>query len=162
MIWKTSTIIPDYEVSDTGVIRLLVDKTNKRAGYILKGIKKKSGHLALKCLVDGEFIRTYAHTVVLTAFKGPRPEGMQCAHYDGNPKNNHIDNLRWATYAENAADKIRHGNHLNGHRKFKADEVLEMRAMHERGETYADIKAMFKISGTNLSVIINRKTWRHI
>ena len=33
------------------------------------------------------------HQLVLEAFVGPRPEGYQCAHLDGNPSNNRLVNL---------------------------------------------------------------------
>ncbi len=49
------------------------------------------------------------HRLVLEAFVGPCPPGMQCRHLDGNPANNRLENLAWGTHAENAADKIRHG-----------------------------------------------------
>lgn len=41
------------------------------------------------------------HTLVMEAFVGPRPEGMEVAHLDGCRDNNRIDNLRWCTHKEN-------------------------------------------------------------
>ncbi len=36
------------------------------------------------------------HRLVLEAFVGPPPQqGAECCHNDGNPKNNHLTNLRW-------------------------------------------------------------------
>ena len=32
--------------------------------------------------------RAYVHKLVLLAFVGPRPKGMQCRHLDGDPGNN--------------------------------------------------------------------------
>lgn len=48
------------------------------------------------------------HRLVLAAFRGECPEGMESLHGDGNRQNNRIENLRWGTHAENTADQIRH------------------------------------------------------
>lgn len=49
------------------------------------------------------------HTLVLTAFVGPRSEDQQCRHLDGNPSNNRLGNLKWGTILENAQDREAHG-----------------------------------------------------
>jgi hypothetical protein len=51
----------------------------------------------------------HVHKLVLEAFTGqPRPEGMVCCHVNGNPSDNRLENLRWGTLRDNAADKRRH------------------------------------------------------
>lgn len=60
-------------------------------------------------LGDGVFKTVYIHHLVLFAFVGPRPDGMEACHWDGNPQNNSILNLRWDTQESNTADKKRHG-----------------------------------------------------
>src|SRR5215469_11602400 len=35
----------------------------------------------------------FVHILVLEAFVGPCPSGMECCHGDGNPKNNNLSNL---------------------------------------------------------------------
>lgn len=50
------------------------------------------------------------HRLVLEAFVGPCPEGMECRHFpDRNPRNNRRENLRWGTPVENAHDQVVHG-----------------------------------------------------
>lgn len=47
--------------------------------------------------------------IVLIATIGPRPTpGHECCHWDGDPTNNRLDNLRWGTPEENQADSKRH------------------------------------------------------
>ncbi len=164
MEWRKSTV-PNYEVSESGDMKLLVNKNNIVAGTILKGHVKKGrgGYRIYHIRVGGKTVTVPAHREVLMAFVGPPPtEEHQCAHYDGDPTNNHFTNLRWATAAENTADKVRHGRHLDGHRRFTKEQVLEMRAMRENGKTFKQIREVFKISKGNLSSIINRKTWGHL
>src|SRR3546814_16009402 len=50
----------------------------------------------------------------MEAFVGPRPDGMEVAHNDGDPLNNRLENLRYATPAENTDDKLKHGTLLRG------------------------------------------------
>lgn len=49
------------------------------------------------------------HRLVLMAFVGPCPSGMEACHNDGDPSNNSLSNLRWDTHKNNMADCIKHG-----------------------------------------------------
>jgi hypothetical protein len=65
---------------------------------------------------NGKLKPRMIHQLVLTSFVGPCPEGMECCHWDGDPTNNRLDNLRWDTRKNNHADKRRHGTLLTGER----------------------------------------------
>lgn len=55
--------------------------------------------------------------LVLEAFVGPCPAGMECCHYpDRNPKNCDVNNLRWDTSAANTEDQRKHGTLIGGER----------------------------------------------
>lgn len=49
------------------------------------------------------------HTLVAMAWHGPRPDGQECRHLNGDPTDNRPENLAWGTRAENMADMVRHG-----------------------------------------------------
>jgi hypothetical protein len=70
------------------------------------------------------------HRLVAEAFI-PNPSGHPCVrHLDGNPKNNHVTNLAWGTYADNEADKARHGtweSRFNGKLNDKQREEIRSR-----------------------------------
>jgi hypothetical protein len=51
------------------------------------------------------------HALVLSAFVGPRPPGLEIRHLDGNPRHNDLSNLAYGTTSENARDRVRHGTH---------------------------------------------------
>ena len=53
----------------------------------------------------------FAHRLVLLAFVGECPSGMEACHNDGDPSNNNIDNLRWDTRSSNIKDQVKHGRH---------------------------------------------------
>lgn len=102
-----------YEVSNLGRVRSLDrfdSRGNRTFGRILRpDTSKPSGHLRVTFCSGGVTQRYFVHRLVLSAFIGPRPEGMESCHNDGNPKNNLINNLRWDTKSANARDRRRHG-----------------------------------------------------
>lgn len=106
---------------------------------------------------------------VLEAFVGPCPEGMECRHLDGNAHNNRLDNLKWGTPLENAADKSRHGRqcHMkgetNGFHKLDEEEILAIRERYAKGGvTYRDLAEEYNIAPSNVRFIVKRLTWKHL
>lgn len=124
-----------YEVSDHGRVRS-VDRvvscgggrTRRHFGRILKEGNHR-GKYAYVNLSRKDGTRTqraktrYVHQLVLEAFVGPCPRGMETCHADDDGFNNHLSNLRWDTSSQNAYDIVRNGNHqaakkthcVNGH-----------------------------------------------
>jgi hypothetical protein len=103
-----------YEVSDAGQVRSLdrLDaRGRRRTGKQLSLRKQPSGHLTVSLCLDRLPRSFQVHHLVLMAFVGPRPEGMEGCHYDDNPSNNHLDNLRWDTRSANQLDSVRNGTH---------------------------------------------------
>ncbi|AEK09646.1 HNH endonuclease [Mycobacterium phage Mozy] len=93
--------------------RLLIfkDGRSRRAkGRILKPwTLKRVGH---QCVGLADRRKSLVHVLVLEAFVGPRPEGMNACHNNGIPNDNRVENLRWDTPSENNRDLIRHGTHV--------------------------------------------------
>jgi hypothetical protein len=65
------------------------------------------------CPGDGTIRYAPVHHLVLEAFVGPRPEGMNGLHWDDDAMNNQLDNLRWGTDSDNQQDRVRNGRHYN-------------------------------------------------
>lgn len=64
---------------------------------------------------DGKARSYYVHRLVLEAFVGPCPEGMEARHFpDRDPTNNCVWNLGWGTHTQNMADREQHGTKLEG------------------------------------------------
>ncbi|MGC5078489.1 HNH endonuclease signature motif containing protein [Agrococcus sp. DT81.2] len=51
------------------------------------------------------------HHLVLEAFVGPRPDGMFGCHWNDDPYDNRLENLRWATPSANSLDSVRNRTH---------------------------------------------------
>lgn len=121
-VWKPVTGYEHlYQVSNHGRVRSLDRVVTFRGGRqkgssyrvpgkILNPTARDSGHLIV-FLSNGKVKREYVHRLVLQEFVGPAQKGMECLHKDGNPKNNHLENLRWGTPAENRQDSVRHRTH---------------------------------------------------
>ena len=56
---------------------------------------------------DGRSFLAPIHHLVLESFVGPRPADYEACHYDDNPLNNTLSNLRWDTRSANMADRVR-------------------------------------------------------
>lgn len=110
-----------YEVSDLGRVKSL-DKAlhssrwggvRKWPEKVLKANANNSGHLYVMLWKDKRQTKSYVHRLVLEAFVGPAPTGHEACHWDDDPTNNHIDNLRWDTRTNNLADMVRNGKNHN-------------------------------------------------
>lgn len=102
------------------------------------------------------------HTLVLTAFIGKRQEGFEGCHNDGNPCNNHIDNLRWDTTRNNQLDRIKHGTSNRGERsataKLTEDQVA---AIRKDTRLQKEIAADYGVKENTISRIKSGKRWSH-
>lgn len=105
------------------------------------------------------------HRLVLEAFVGPCPEGMEGCHSDGDPKNNSLANLRWDTPAANWADRYSHGTATQGEKhgasKLTDDDVLSILYVGRR-MTEAATARVFGISNTVIGRIRRREAWKHL
>jgi hypothetical protein len=105
-----------YEVSNCGRVRSLDRVTVcsdgrllPRTGRILQPVPAQHGYRTVALMVAGYKRTRKIHQLVLEAFVGPRPPGLVACHFDGNPSNNHLSNLRWDTFKANTEDMVRHG-----------------------------------------------------
>lgn len=112
--WRTIPGYEGYEVSDLGRVRSidrLDARGRRRKGAMLSQALQKSGHLTVSISGGGSRRTVGTHVVVLEAFVGPRPEGMDACHWNDVPADNRLSNLRWDTRSANVRDSVRNGNH---------------------------------------------------
>lgn len=69
---------------------------------------------------DGRYVRKYGSYFVLLAVRGPKPDGVEACHNDGDCTNDAPDNLRWDTPVANKGDMLRHGTRAMGENHPKA------------------------------------------
>lgn len=99
-----------YRVSNTGIVQRIAPGKSTSPGRTLKGAIGDRGYLLYTLCRDGSRKTSKGHRIVALAFLGEPPVGknMVC-HYDGDPSNNHVSNLRWGNHQLNHADSERHG-----------------------------------------------------
>lgn len=111
-----------YEVSNHGrvrsVERVLIRSNGRRftvRQQIMRTFTEHKNHVLVTLNKDGNRSgkNRLVHQLVLEAFVGPRPDGLVACHFDDNPQNNHVSNLRWDTYSANSHDQVRNGGHNN-------------------------------------------------
>lgn len=98
---RLPSVYGPYEVSDKGRVRNL-------EGLILKFETARSGHLRIRLyMVPGLSKKFQVHRLVARAFLGPGP--LDVLHWDDNPSNNWVENLRYGNDRENWYDSVRNG-----------------------------------------------------
>lgn len=104
--------------------------------------------------------------LVLKAFVGPRPPGMEACHNDGDLANNRPSNLRWDTHAANLADRKRHGTEPFGERhpmrKLGVAQVAEIRRRLAEGDGPSSLAREFGVSRNAIARIRRNEIWRQV
>jgi hypothetical protein len=174
--WLSVEGWPGYDVSDHGTLRSYwgsgccksgVPKQRKIPIIIGGYLQKRRGKTVSVqvCLYrtneDGirETWRNGVHILVLTAFVGPCPPGLEGCHKDSNPENNYIDNLRWGTPASNKLDLL-----MREDTQFKLSNE-DVRAIWPRllaGEADYLIAKDYGISSAVITGIKLGDHWTHI
>lgn len=130
---------------------------------IVKGVM---AHPYADLFVDGKATRFPIHVLVLMAWIGPRPEGMQCCHFDDNRFNNDLSNLRWDTVKANTADAFRNGRIPVGensvHATITNEQVLEVRRRASEGEDLSILADWIGKRRGYVRRIVRREIWTHI
>jgi hypothetical protein len=108
-----------YEVSDFGLIRSIPrfvrygTRGHTVRGRILAQTSMQGGYFGVNLSRDGHAVVRSVGVLVLTAFVGPKPPGLECCHFNDRQSDNSLTNLRWDTRSANAQDNVRNGNHPN-------------------------------------------------
>lgn len=123
-----------------------------RSGYCRVALKNAKGEQ-----------RFSVHHLVLNAFVGPRPDGTQACHNNGNKSDNRVSNLRWDTPSANHADQVIHGTVPRGERSGKASlteaDVHEIRRRLCCGEGYRRIAKDFGVLRAAIRSIKIGRCW---
>src|ERR1041385_1280355 len=130
-LWRVIPAFPQYEVSNTGRVKSLRFGKSR----ILKPwVRKGYAYVALSR--DGHMNKRPVHQLVLEAFRGPCPAGLEGCHENGIKSDNRINNLRWDTHKANVDDQRKHGTlklrrgntGVQSPKKLTAEQVIEIRS----------------------------------
>lgn len=156
-----------YEVSDLGRVRSLGRDAigRRRQTRILSPAICDRYPTVLLSNIVAKSIRV--HRLVLEAFVGPCPIGMEARHFpDRDTTNYRLDNLRWDTRKNNHADKIAHGTDNRGERhnmaKLNAADVECIFNLRAKGWLLQEIADQIGVSAPHVSRILHGKKWAHM
>jgi len=124
--------------------------------------RPRPGHLFVDISAGGRVSRKWVHRLVLEAFVGPCPAGTECCHGDGDPTNNHVENLRWDTHATNMAEANCATGSRHGMAKLLEADVIRIRHMVADGVTQLRVAAIFGVQRSTICNIVSGRTWKHV
>lgn len=111
---------------------------------------------------------TYVHRMVAETFIPNPHQKREVAHNDGSRTNNRVENLRWATRAENDRDMDEHGTRSIGERHpghlLTVDQVKKIQdltagKLPRQPPLHRDIAAIYGVSREMVTRIANRQRW---
>lgn len=158
---------PNYLVGDDGSVWSLGHRDRRHRLPLRRRTQQlHHGYRTVMLYRDNHGKRFLVHRLVMLAFRGPCPEGMEVCHRDGNGSHNWLSNLRYGTKASNESDKSCHGTlnqgERNGAAKLVAAQVLAIRAALAEGQSQKNLAAVHGITQTMVSHIKLRKAWKHV
>lgn len=126
--------------------------------------KSWAGYMRLSLYAADGAVKTHSvHRLVLLAFVGPCPPGMEACHINGVRDDNRLANLRWDGKRENMLDQRRHGTLAKGERQgnSKLDEgkVRDIKKRLASGESQRPIAEEYGITQAAVSLIARGKNW---
>lgn len=161
--WREVAGFPDYEVNTAGLVRSWRPVGRylwpRKAPILLRPGRAPGQYPIVVLTRDGKTKKTRAiHRLVLEAFAGPCPRGMEACHNNGDREDNRLSNLRWDTRKNNHADKHRHGTISRG---SQVSHLVESEVLRIRSDprTYRAIADDFGIGLATVHNIKKRKSW---
>ena len=170
--YRPTPNFPGYRVGSDGSVWTCKKRGTAAIWYLsdtwteLRPKRERTGYLRLTLRIEGRAYTCSVHQLVMEAFVGPCPAGLQVRHLDGDKLNCRLDNLAYGTAQENHDDKQRHGTTARGERdgnsKLTAEQVREMRRRMSDGESPKLVGPAFGVSDVLAYLIRNRRIWRHL
>lgn len=163
MKWKIINEFPEYEISDTGLVR--------HGAKLLTPQLNSKGYLKISFSVKHKPHNRLIHRLVAIAFI-PNPNSKpQVNHIDGNKLNNNVSNLEWVTNSENQKHsianglrKVPKGSEIKQHKLTEEDVIfIKQHAKKQDKEySYVALGKRFNVHPQTIKNICDNKKWKHI
>lgn len=171
--WRTIEAAPNYSVSNKGRVRRDAPGPRTRPGLVLRPGRAKHGYLHYVLRHEGRAKTHKAHQLVMECFGQPRPsETHTIDHINRDKADNCIENLRWATPAEQRANTDHtpvFGERVTSSRVTEA-QVIEIREWygqrtgkyHDTDNSLSAIARHYGIGMQTVHAIVTGRTWKHL
>jgi hypothetical protein len=138
-------------------VRPAQKRINPPVEKLLKPGVQSSGYYQIRIIKRHWLV----HRLMLEAFVGPPASpSMQARHLDGNRLNNHLANLAWGTIAENARDRVAHGQLSKP--QLSPEARREMCLRYGAGESVKDLAVAYGVHMGWVYEVIRGKRWLKI
>lgn len=174
-IWRNVTDAYGYEVSNLGRVRSWrrkgsrISSTLSNQPKLLKISPNACGYPVVNISRNGDKQKPVAvHILVMSAFTGPCPQGLEVLHEDGTRDNCILRNLSYGTRADNCQDSIRHGTSIrpsirgidNCNGILTTKEVRTIKRLIKKGEGTAEIARTFDVHPNTIDSIKAGRSWK--
>lgn len=152
-----------YKISDMGRVEALPPARTKKS-HARPDDAARGSYQVVSLTKDGVRHVYRVHSLVMLAFAGRCPEGMEINHINGNKWDNRRVNLEYVTPKEN----MRHAVEVLGRAigqaatKMNADTVRAMRQRYASGTPMKVLARYYDVAYGTVLGIVNRKTWKHV
>jgi hypothetical protein len=163
-----------YQVSNMGRVKSLAREVicNNGIRILKEKIRKQhtNRHLGYNYVMlskDNKQINYRVHRLVADAFIPNPYKKPQVNHIDKVKTNNKVYNLEWCTQEENMKhsyiDELSPKGERSHYSKLKEKDILEIRHKYSFCDyTLERLSDEYKSSKSNISLIVNGVTWKHI
>ena len=142
-------LIPVYDS-----IRRVMYQRPVPGGILRQAVCDKAGHVSVHL---GKYCRGIpVHQLVMLAFQGYPPPGLEAMHLNGIPTDNRPENLQYGTHSQNMTDMYRLGK---GPLKLTPEEVRQIRFGLACGWSPKELAAVYGVSDTCIWRIRKRRRY---
>lgn len=112
--------------------------------------------------------RVLLHVLIAELFIGPKPDGTEVNHKNGDKANNAASNLEYLTPGENVRHSLdvlgvkRARGERNSNATLTEDQVRQMRALYADGVSALEIDRRFALNRGHAWRVVTGQTWRHV
>ena len=156
-VWRRSISWPHCLASSEGRVASCGVKIGRIARVLSDGSRDGGGYVVTHHYFEGSQRTIRRCRIVADAWHGPKPEGQEVRHLDGDNTNDRPDNLAYGTRSENARDTRDHGR-VRG-QKLDAGKVAEVLRDMMTGTPTADTAERLGITPSNVVSIRAGQSW---
>ena len=157
-----------YAVSNLGAVKRLKSGHRTHIGKKLSPVVNGYGYCQAGLSIRGKAYTKRIHSLVMSAFVGQCPRGLQINHKNGIKTDNRLENLEYITPRENIRHSIEKlGNSFQGENNGCAilteNQVREIRKTYiPHKVTLAFLAKKYGVSLDCIYTVIHKIKWKHI
>lgn len=153
-----------FEVSSDGHIFRVSAPNGRTKPKELAQCRRTRNYKGVTLWINGKGRPYLVHQLVLLAFQGPCPKGLEVAHLNGVETDNRVENLAYVTRRDNHLHKWIHGRpqegERNGFAKLRNEDVQEIRREFQKGASQTAIARKHGIGLQTVHGIVRGKRWQ--